>query len=212
MTWEVKQHHANHFHPFLEPTVGNRHRLQPAPSPEDFLAATNSYLEIILTVKNNLGIETTVSRNIMPTVLNVTVTSDPPGRVIRVDEFEVTTPTTFISWANHPLELFALDADFRKWSNDGAQEQVVVLPQFNPSMELEAFFGDTLAPSPPPSSAKPTAAPTAAPTNQPTVEPTPEPSSAAPTPEPTMMLEDSGAAARTVGVSLVLATVLLAFC
>jgi hypothetical protein len=45
--WEVRQYHENHYHPFLDFKPGNNFDLFPAPAPEVFYAATNSYLKNI---------------------------------------------------------------------------------------------------------------------------------------------------------------------
>lgn len=142
MKWEVRQHHANHYHPFLEPEVGNRVPLQAAPSPEDFLAANNSFLKVILTVTNEFGLETTVTRDVMPEIRQVEVLSVPAGRTIKVDDFEVTLPATFNSWPYHPLKLEAIDGDFRVWSNGGDKTQVVSVPEsVDQSTRFVAYFG-----------------------------------------------------------------------
>jgi hypothetical protein len=38
LTWEVRQHHSTHYHPFLDSTPGNQIKISPAPGPEDFEA------------------------------------------------------------------------------------------------------------------------------------------------------------------------------
>lgn len=147
MTWEVKQHHGDHFHPYLEPTVGNRVLVQPAPSPEDALASTNSYLEVILTVTNHLGLSTTVSRNVMPILRNVELTSFPEGHSIIVDNVEVNTPATFVSWANHPLKLEAPGGDWFAWTNGGNQTQTVKLSKTSDKViQIKALFEPSDAP------------------------------------------------------------------
>jgi hypothetical protein len=55
LSWEVRQHHAEHFHPFLDKTAGNKFPLFPAPEPEDFNAATNSYLFGVHHVRRRQG-------------------------------------------------------------------------------------------------------------------------------------------------------------
>src|SRR5262249_34708192 len=60
LKWEVRLHHDTHFHPFMAATAGNNLPLI-APAPEDLLAATNSYLELILTATDSHGLSKTVS-------------------------------------------------------------------------------------------------------------------------------------------------------
>lgn len=121
LSWEVRQHHAEHWHPFLAPgTEKNNFTLFPAPEPEDLLAATNSYLEILLTVTDTNGLSTTTSRKLLPEMIMVEVNSNPPGIKLLLDEFEVSTPANITSWQNHNI---LLDVDdhfpfiFESWQH-----------------------------------------------------------------------------------------------
>jgi glucose/arabinose dehydrogenase/PKD repeat protein len=127
LEWEVKKHHKDHFHPFLDYTTGNNVRIDPGPSPEDFLASTNSYLEVLLTVTDSkTGLSTTTSRNIMPKTVQMVFDSEPEsGMELVLDGYSVTTPAVVTSWANHQLHV-EVPADqkdgfkFFVWSdNDG---------------------------------------------------------------------------------------------
>lgn len=116
----MRQHHAEHFHPFLDITPGNGVSLQAAPSPEDFFASTNSYLEVRLTATDTDGLSATVSRNIMPKTVELDFDSSPSGLKILLDGEEVTTPLTVVSWEGHPLRVEAPPAQkgltFSEWS------------------------------------------------------------------------------------------------
>jgi hypothetical protein len=136
MVWEVRQHHSTHYHPFLDPTEGNFIELYDAPPPEDFDAAKNSYLEVIVTVTDDVGLKTTATRNIYPILREVLIDSIPQGMTILVDGNEVKTPQTFVTWVNQQLEVEAPDLDgadhdkrWLSWSNRGEQMQVVAIPQ-----------------------------------------------------------------------------------
>jgi glucose/arabinose dehydrogenase/chitodextrinase len=136
LTWEVRQHHATHYHPFLDLTVGNNITLEPAPEPEDFLAATNSYLEVRLTATDSTGLSTTVSRNIMPRTVDLTFGSVPSGLNLNLDGFTVTTPATVLSWEAHSLQVDApeqTDASgatylWESWSDGGGQPRTITVP------------------------------------------------------------------------------------
>jgi hypothetical protein len=45
LEWEVRKHHSDHLHQFLDPAFGNDFDLFAAPKPEDLYASLNSYLE-----------------------------------------------------------------------------------------------------------------------------------------------------------------------
>jgi len=125
LTWEVVKHHADHFHPFMDPTNGNDLELFPAPEPEDFFASTNSYLRIILTATDGDGLTTQTERIVHPWKINVNIESDPPGIEVTVDEHPLTTSGEIVSWQGHNLNVFARDQPpyiFQKWW-DGNTEQ-----------------------------------------------------------------------------------------
>ena len=108
MVWEVQQHHNTHFHPFLDPVVGNNIALSPAPPPEDFDASTNSFLRVILTVTDSDGLWATVSRDIMPKKKTLYFSSSPPGQTLILDGFRMETPSSgepakVTTWINHNL-------------------------------------------------------------------------------------------------------------
>mmetsp|Transcript_15652 Transcript_15652/g.32042 ORF Transcript_15652/g.32042 Transcript_15652/m.32042 type:complete len:898 (+) Transcript_15652:150-2843(+) len=125
LTWEVHRHHADHFHPFLDPTNGNKIELFPAPEPEDYFASTNSYLRIILKATDNDGLTTEVDRLVMPWKVNVDIESDPPGIEVTVDAYPLRTSEEIVSWKGHKLNVVAYDQppyNFQKWW-DGNTEQ-----------------------------------------------------------------------------------------
>ena len=126
-TWEVRQHHKNHFHPYLpEDTVGNTIAIDPAPEPEDFFAAGNSHLEVLLTGTDSLGISATVSRIVMPKTLEVDFDTIPTGLTLQIDEQQLTMPQRILTWENHNLRVFALDQGeytFSSWVDGVAQNQ-----------------------------------------------------------------------------------------
>mmetsp|Transcript_29124 Transcript_29124/g.32691 ORF Transcript_29124/g.32691 Transcript_29124/m.32691 type:complete len:901 (-) Transcript_29124:137-2839(-) len=105
ISWEVRKHHADHWHPFLDEKTGNNMQLFPAPEPEDYLAATNSYLEIIMYATDLNGLVSTSTRNVYPRLVEVCVDSEPQGLEVYVDEYPITTPLRITSWVNHELRL-----------------------------------------------------------------------------------------------------------
>ena len=120
ISWEVRKHHADHWHPFLDEKAGNNMLLFPAPEPEDYLAATNSYLEIIMYATDSNGLISTMSRNVYPRLVEVCVDSEPQGLEVLVDEYPVKTPLRITSWVNHELRLRTTDQDlytFSSWSD-----------------------------------------------------------------------------------------------
>ncbi|KAG7354350.1 microbial collagenase precursor [Nitzschia inconspicua] len=81
----------DHYHPFLDPVNGNNIKLPLGPHPEDFHAATNSYLEVILYAKDTeSGLAGKTSRLVQPMLVSVGIDSFPPGLMVRVDDKPVT--------------------------------------------------------------------------------------------------------------------------
>ncbi len=152
LTWEVRQHHATHFHPLLDATSGNGIQIV-APEPEDLLAATNSYLEVLLTATDSAGVSTTVSRVLQPETTDLTFESTPSGLGLTLDGTTVTTPATVLSWVGHSLEVEAADQNdgsgvfwtWESWSDGGAQTHFV--PVSGPATYSATFtegLSDTL--------------------------------------------------------------------
>jgi hypothetical protein len=113
LTWEVRQHHNTHYHPFLDPTNGNQINIDPAPAPEDFDASTNSYLEVLLTATDKFGVSSTVTVDILPKKKQIYFVTDPPGLELILDGFEIDTPIDqpleVITWINHKLVIDVKD-------------------------------------------------------------------------------------------------------
>ena len=142
LTWEVRQHHNTHFHPFLDPTIGNNISIDPAPSPEDYLAATTSHLEVLMTATDETGFSATTNVIIMPQIVELLFNSEPSGLELLVDGYTITTPVSVSSWTNHPLEIVANDQNglyFDTWS-EGAGARRVVIVGSESGYQVVAYF------------------------------------------------------------------------
>jgi glucose/arabinose dehydrogenase len=129
--WEVRLRHATHYHPFLDKIAGNNFDLYPAPSPEDFIAAPNSFLQIIMYAVDSDGITKTIQRNVRPKIVLIDMDSNPRGLQVLVDELAVVTPSTITSWQNHTLVLNVNDQGsniFSSWSIVGSRMTKFTVP------------------------------------------------------------------------------------
>lgn len=129
MKWEVRKHHSNHFHPFFD-GVNNDLVLPAAPNPEDFYAATNSYLEIILTVDDKANkLKKTVRRNVLPRIVQVDFDSDPSGLKLTLFEQDLVMPQRVSCWENQQLSVAPYHDNsnyvFESWSDGGAEEHSI---------------------------------------------------------------------------------------
>ncbi|MBD7917439.1 PQQ-dependent sugar dehydrogenase [Cellulomonas sp. Sa3CUA2] len=104
LSWTVVRVHDAHTHPFLGPVTGTGTSFT-APGPEDLAAAANSYLRVSLTATDAQGVETTVTRDLQPRKVAVTLGTSPAGRTLTVNGETVTGPTTVTSWAGLDLQL-----------------------------------------------------------------------------------------------------------
>jgi glucose/arabinose dehydrogenase len=150
LTWEVRQHHNTHFHPFLDPIPGNNISLDPAPSPEDFLAATESYLEVLLTVTDTTGYSVTTSVIVMPQMVTFSFDTIPSSMDLLLDGYTVTTPASVTSWVNHPLQVDATPTSgslsFQGWSNGGDASHVITIEESTKGVTFVATYANSCAP------------------------------------------------------------------
>jgi PKD repeat protein len=141
LVWEVRQHHAEHWHPFLDGTAGNNFEIPAAPSPEDFVASTNSYLEIILTATDSDGLSTQINLIIQPIKLLIEIETNPQGLEVVVDLYPVTAPDQIVSWKGHSLLVSAQDEppyQFRSWWDGNTnRERKLKLSDENPVILAE---------------------------------------------------------------------------
>ena len=128
LTWEVRQHHNTHYHPWIDPETPGNNLVIKAPEPEDFDASLTSYLEILLTATDSKGLSATVSRKIYPRKVEVLIDSVPSGlEVVAYGDVHVT-PKKVITWDNHIFEVEAYDQTmagstytFDSWNDGGEQ-------------------------------------------------------------------------------------------
>ncbi len=147
LSWLVTLHHDTHTHPFFGPQTGNNLTII-GPSPEDLVAATNSYLEIILTATDSGGLQTVVSRNLQPLKRDLNVQSVPSGRVISLNGALITTPQTVTVWAGWQLPVSVRDQNaasngyrFTSWSDAGARSHAYNTPSTNSTLTANFSTG-----------------------------------------------------------------------
>jgi len=105
-------------------------------SPEDLLAATNSYLEIQLTVTDSAGVSTTITQNLLPHKVDLTFATSPTGLNVELNSFPYTTPAVVTSWERYAIGVNAptqTDGSgktwtFQAWSDGGAASHSVTTP------------------------------------------------------------------------------------
>ncbi len=135
LCWTVILHHSTHTHPFVPETCDNDVKFT-TKAPEDLLAATNSYLEVRATATDSHSLRRTVTQNLNPHKVNVTIATNPTGLGITVNSFTIYAPNTFVSWEGYGLQVSApnqLDKGgqgwtYSSWSDGGARTHTINTP------------------------------------------------------------------------------------
>jgi len=135
LEWTVDRKHDNHTHPYLLPTTGSSVTVT-GPAPEGFNSTRTSSLIVTLTATDSRGLSTTVTKEVLPQLVNLTFRSNPDGARLEVAGNDVTTPVTLTSWRGWTIPVNAPDqrdvADrglvFMSWSDGGTQQHSVITP------------------------------------------------------------------------------------
>jgi Concanavalin A-like lectin/glucanases superfamily len=135
LSWKVTRVHDNHTHPYVPATSAGELTI-PGAAPEDILATTNSYLVVELTATDSTGLSRTVSRELRPALVDVTITTEPLGRTVEVNGMTIVGPTSITSWRGYELNVSAppqTDGQgggwhFQSWSDGGGSSHQIVTP------------------------------------------------------------------------------------
>lgn len=149
LSWEVRQHHNVHYHPFLNPTVGNNLTIE-APEPEDLASTTNSYVEVLLTATDSWGLTATVSEFVDPVLVSATFDTVPSGLDVTVAGETITGSSVQTMWENWTLPITApsqqsggLPYIFGSWNVGGPGARDITIGS-SPSTYTATFQQTTL--------------------------------------------------------------------
>jgi glucose/arabinose dehydrogenase len=132
-SWQIDLHHDSHTHPAMAPTAGTSGSFAIPNSGE---TSANVFYRLYLTVTDSGGQAVTISRDVQPRKVQVTLTTNPPGLGLTLDGAPVATPVTFLGVAGilrqvgapSPQTLGGATYDFKSWSDRGAQSHALVTP------------------------------------------------------------------------------------
>ncbi|MCC7372776.1 MAG: PQQ-dependent sugar dehydrogenase [Chloroflexi bacterium] len=153
LRWDVILKHcpgfgaACHDHPFV--TLNGATAQFTVPDHGD-----GSFFEVRLTATDNGGLTTTVTRQLNPQTVQVTINTLPPGAAVLYDSATHTAPfsTTTVAGSTHTIGVTAGSGEqFVSWGHGGAQQQNVTVGVTD--VVYTATLGPTTTPTPPPSSA-----------------------------------------------------------
>ena len=133
-TWRVDFHHADHTHPFIQPTSGSRSGSFTIPTTGEFSA--DVWYRMYLTVKDSKGLTHTTTRNLRPRTAAMTVRSSVPGLTLTLDGTPFTTSksVTGVTGIRRTLGAPATQAldgttyEFVSWSDGGAATHGISTP------------------------------------------------------------------------------------
>lgn len=147
-TWWVDFHHDDHIHPFRPPTSGATGDTFVVPTTGH--SETTVWYRIHLTVRDSHGMEHSVFRDVVPRVVQLTLTTEPVGRPLLLDSQPIATPHVApsvegvirnIEAQNHTEGSIAYT--FTGWSDGGAARHDIVTPAENTT--YTATFGTATA-------------------------------------------------------------------
>jgi glucose/arabinose dehydrogenase len=135
LTWEVRRHHNEHFHPYVPPTTGNGLTFV-GPPPEELTFESKEWLAILLTGTDSQGLSQTVTRMLEPNSVPIIFESEPPGIPFSVDGEATTGPYLLVSReglgfdvaAQEILDLSGQLLRFESWSDGGAASHTLFTP------------------------------------------------------------------------------------
>jgi len=143
LSWQVVLHHNTHTHPhpFLGPVSGNNIVIK-YPQPENLQAATNSYLEVTLTATDSSGVSRSVSQNLVPAKVNLTVVSNPSGAKLKVEGETFKSRKTFVAWVGQLVDVSTPTVQkisrkkfkFVSWSDGRKAAHQIKLPARNQTL------------------------------------------------------------------------------
>lgn len=144
LSWEVRRHHADHYHPWFSGTGAEATIV--GPEPEDLDGGENSYLEVRLTATDSRGLSRTVTRTVQPRKRTLTVTTSPPGLKVSLNErVDVTAPVTVTSWPGTVLTVEAKGRqinsgelyDLTGWSDGGGAAHSFTMPDADTTLTAQ---------------------------------------------------------------------------
>jgi hypothetical protein len=124
--WTVLLHHDTHTHPLVPeqtgsactvtlppgstpPTVAGSCLTFTTPPPEDFAAANNSYLDVLLEATDGQGLVGNAPiLAFQPNKITLNFATDPPGLTLRLNGADFATPLAAVSWENYVISAQAL--------------------------------------------------------------------------------------------------------
>jgi glucose/arabinose dehydrogenase len=135
LTWRVDFHHADHVHPFVQPTNGVAGGSFTIPTQGE--TSADVFYRIILTVRDAFGLTHTSMRDVTPITSNITLATEPAGLEVTLDGQPFVAPRTTTSvegmsraiGATTPQVVGGRTFVFDSWSEGGAATHNITTPE-----------------------------------------------------------------------------------
>ena len=136
-TWTIDFHHDNHTHPAMQPTSGITGGSYVIPTTGE--TSANVFYRIHLTVRDSGSLLHSVSRDVIPRKVTITLAATPSGPQVTLDGQPQITPVSFLGvvgmirtiGAPSPQTISGRQFTFRSWSDGGTQTHTIVTPAAN---------------------------------------------------------------------------------
>jgi cysteine-rich repeat protein len=147
LTWTIVFHHDTHTHPAMAPTAGIASGSWAIPNQGE--SSANVWYELQLTAKDSVGLSTTVTRDINPVTVPLTVTTNQAGLTVLLDGQPAAAPKN-TSGVVGIIRSIGVDSPqyannkfwaFSSWSDGGAQTHNITTP--NAATTYTASFTET---------------------------------------------------------------------
>lgn len=135
-SWVVFLQHDEHFHPHMDAKTGKSGTFN---IPDTGEASANTWYRIRLTVTDSSGLETVVTRDILPNKVTLNFATNPVGLDIKLDGIPAKAPITtqavvgfkrFID-VDSPQPLNNKSYQFTSWSDSGTKQHQITTPSVN---------------------------------------------------------------------------------
>ena len=133
-SWTITFHHDDHFHPFLGPINGATEGSFDIPQIGE--TSANVFYRIALTVTDSTGLTNTITRDVAPNTVTISLEANIPGLMLTLDGQPSVAPINTLGvvgvfrnlGAPSPQNVNGREYEFVSWSDGGAQTHAIPTP------------------------------------------------------------------------------------
>ena len=153
-TWEIVFHHNTHTHNFITPFSGTKSGTFTIPNTGE--TDPDVWYRIHLTVRDSVGLTTSVYRDVVPNTSTIQLATSPANLQVTLDSQPVTTPLSVLGVVGmqrtlgvvSPQVVGGVSYHFVSWSDGGSASHVITTPASNTTYTaMFAAGSDTTKPT-----------------------------------------------------------------